>query len=133
MGYKIMVNPSSVIYHEGAKTLSYQSTKKTYLNHRNSLITFLSNHNMILILVLLIPRIIMHFISTMVDFLCLRPNHAFAQIKALKSAIFNLPHIIKKRNLNKEIQVKGYHIHGMLKGSIVVNYFLLSKKKYSQY
>ena len=133
MGYKIMANPSSTIYHEGAQTLSYESSKKTYLNHRNSLITFFSNHNIILILVLFIPRIIMHFTSTIADLLSLKINHAFAQIKAIYSVIFNIPHIIKKRHLNQKIKKRNYHLYGVFKGSIVINYFLLNKKKYSQY
>ena len=133
MGYKIMVNPSSTIYHEGAQTLSYESSKKTYLNHRNSLITFFSNHNIIVILILFIPRIIMHFISTVVDLLSLKTPHAFAQIKALGSVIFNIPHIIKKRQLNQKIKKENYQLHGIFKGSVVLNYFLLKKKKYSQY
>ena len=133
MGYKIMVNPKSVIYHEGGKTLSYQSSKKTYLNHRNSLMTFFSNHNIILILILFIPRILMHFTSTVVDLLLLKPNHAFAQIRAIQSILFNIPHIIRKRQLNKRIKNKKYFLNGIFKGSIVINYFLLNKKKYSQY
>ena len=133
MGYKVMVNPSSVIYHEGAQTLSYESSKKTYLNHRNSLITFFSNHNIILILILFIPRIIMHFTSTVADLLSLKINHAFAQIKAINSVILNIPHIVKKRKLNLKIKKDNYHLYGMFKGSVVINYFLLNKKKYSQY
>ena len=133
MGYKIIANPSSTIYHEGGKTLSYESSKKTYLNHRNSLITFFSNHNAILILALFIPRIIMHFTSTIVDLLSLKINHAFAQIKAIYSVIFSIPHILKKRQLNRKIKKGNYHLYGIFKGSIVINYFLLNKKKYSQY
>ena len=42
-GYKVMAVNSSVVYHLGGGTLPYESSKKVYLNFRNSLITFLKN------------------------------------------------------------------------------------------
>ena len=43
-GYDIYVEPKSVVYHKGGQTLPYGSYKKIYLNHRNSMILFLTNH-----------------------------------------------------------------------------------------
>jgi GT2 family glycosyltransferase len=47
MGYKIMVEPSSVVYHLGGGTLGYMSPFKTRLNFRNSLYLLQKNvqHN----------------------------------------------------------------------------------------
>ena len=42
-GYECWVQPNSIIYHSGAKTLSYNSSFKVYLNHRNSMVLLLSN------------------------------------------------------------------------------------------
>ena len=42
-GYDVYVEPKSIIYHKGAQTLKYGTFKKTYLNHRNSMILFLTN------------------------------------------------------------------------------------------
>lgn len=44
-GYKVMAYPESTVYHVGGGTLQYQSPKKTYLNHRNSLTTLLKNES----------------------------------------------------------------------------------------
>ncbi|MEM8893088.1 MAG: glycosyltransferase family 2 protein [Bacteroidota bacterium] len=35
-GYRIMSNPSSIVYHVGGETLSKENPRKTYLNFRNS-------------------------------------------------------------------------------------------------
>jgi GT2 family glycosyltransferase len=43
-GYKFIVEPSSIIYHVGGGTLSYNSPKKLYLNFRNSLFMLVKNH-----------------------------------------------------------------------------------------
>ena len=42
-GYSIQTVPKSVVYHVGGGTLAYQSTRKTYLNFRNALVTQLKN------------------------------------------------------------------------------------------
>ena len=128
MGYHVMVSPKSVIYHEGGKTLSYKSSKKTYLNHRNNLIIFLSNHKLSILLALLIPRIFLHLTSTLVDFLSLKFNHALAQLLALFWIILNPIYIIKKRKKNKHLQIQSYDLNGMVKKSIVFNYFILQKR-----
>jgi len=133
MGYQIMVSPKSVIYHEGAKTLSYQSSKKTYLNHRNNLIIFFSNHKLFLLSVLFIPRILLHLTSTIIDLIFLKFNHSFAQVRALFWIILNPIYIIKKRKKNKKLQIKEYQLKGMIKKSIVFNYFILQKRFFTDY
>lgn len=42
-GYKIMVEPASVVYHVGGGTLNYNTPRKTYLNFRNTLTTSFKN------------------------------------------------------------------------------------------
>ena len=128
MGYKVIVCPKSVIYHEGGKTLSYQSSKKTYLNHRNNLILFFSNHKLSVVLILFIPRILLHLTSILVDFLSLKFNHSLAQIIALFWVILNPIYIIQKRKKNNLLKIKSYVLNGMIKKSIVFNYFILQKK-----
>ena len=133
LGYKVLANPESTIYHKGGGTLAYNSTKKTFLNHRNSLIIFFSNHNLNKLLLLSIPRLLLHFISILFDLLSFKPLHSIAQLKSLSWIIINIPYIIKKRAFNKHIQKKSYELIGMYKLSIVFNYFLLNRKKISDY
>ena len=133
MGYKIAICPKSIIYHEGGKTLSYQSSKKTYLNHRNNLIIFLSNHKILIVLALLIPRFILHLVSTLVDLISFKFSHFFAQIKAFLWVLLNPIYIIKKRAHNNTLKKKNYSLNGMVKKSIVFNYFILGKKHFNKY
>ncbi|MCL2290006.1 MAG: glycosyltransferase family 2 protein [Bacteroidetes bacterium] len=43
LGYKVMVEPKSVVYHVGGGTLPKNSARKTYLNFRNNMFLLLKN------------------------------------------------------------------------------------------
>jgi len=43
LGYKVMVEPKSVVYHVGGGTLPKNSAQKTYLNFRNNMFLLLKN------------------------------------------------------------------------------------------
>jgi len=128
MGFKIIINPKSIVYHQGGGTLSYQSHKKTYLNHRNSLIIFLSNHKTHILFLLLIPRIILQLGSIFLDLLSIKIGHTIAQLRALLWIPFNIFYIIQKRFKNKSIQIDNYKLQGMYCRSIAIDYFLFNKK-----
>lgn len=133
-GYSIYIEPKSIIYHLGGGTLSYQSSYKTYLNHRNSLILLLSNYNMLNTIKFLIPRLFMELISIAKDMLTFRFLHSLAQIKAIIWILIH-PHII----LNKRIKIGEVRKLSdddllnniILSKSIVYQYFINNKKKYS--
>ena len=133
MGYKIVVCTKSVIYHEGGRTLSYESSLKTYFNHRNSMIIFLSNHNLFTVLLLFIPKIFLHLTSILYDFIFLRIKHSLYQIRALLWVLINIFYILRKRQLNKKISIKNYKLNGMFKISVVINYFIFNKRYFSNY
>ena len=54
-----MACPESIVYHVGGGTLQYQSPRKTYLNHRNSLTTLLKNEPVSKLLWLIPLRLIL--------------------------------------------------------------------------
>ena len=81
-GYKVWVEPSSVIYHHGGHTLSLMSPKKTYLNYRNSLILLLTNHPLSTSIKLFFPRMLMESISLVREIIFLRWNHGLSIIKS---------------------------------------------------
>ena len=93
----------------------------------------MSNHKINNLLLLCIPRLLLHFTSILFDLLSFKPSHSMAQLKSLFWIILNIPYIIKKRIFNKRIQKKPYKLIGMHKTSIVLNYFLLNKKKFTDY
>ena len=61
-GYRNLVEPKSTIYHDGG-TLSSRNFIKSYYNHRNSFILFLTNHNSAVMALLLIPKLTLELIS----------------------------------------------------------------------
>mgnify|MGYP001210956463 CR=1 FL=1 len=133
-GYEVWVEPLSCVYHIGGKTLSYKSPYKTFLNHRNSMIILLSNYSIVFSLILIIPRILLELVSIVKDFLFMRFNHSLAQIAAIIISIIRIDIIIKRRlhianfrTINdRELLKKIY------KGSIIFDYFLLRKKRFSK-
>jgi len=58
-GWRVFSAPSGVVHHLGGGTLNYQSWKKMYLNHRNSLTTLVKNSSRKNCLWLLVARFLM--------------------------------------------------------------------------
>jgi len=135
-GYECWVEPSAIIYHYGAKTLKYDSPKKTYLNHRNSLILLLTNYQLSLSLFLFPIRIFLELLSFIYDLFQLRFRHAYMHIKAFLYLLLNIKHLYKRRKLVSKIRKVSdkslFDQKIFLNESIVKKYFLLQKKKYSQ-
>ena len=135
-GHECWVEPRSVIYHHGAKTLNYQSPKKTYLNHRNSTILLLTNYKLSLSLFLFPIRLFLELLSFIYDLFQLRFKHAYMHLKALFYILFNIKHLWKRRQLISKIRKVSdkslFDQKIFLTESIVKKYFLLKQKKYSQ-
>ena len=132
-GYKNQVEPKSIIYHKGAQTLNYNSFMKVYLNHRNSMILFITNHNPIVMISLLIPKLLLEIISIIRYLFLGKIQSSFAQIYALLWILVHPIYLINR--FIKINQIKKYPLYSILKkmykGSIVFSYYLLGKKKYS--
>ena len=130
MGYEVWVEPRSVVYHKGAKTLPVSSSKKTYLNYRNSLILLLTNYPMGISFCLFFPRYIMECISLIKEILILKWGHALAIIK---SWVWILGHwdILKQRR--KFLKGKNISIPELIyPQSLVRKYFLNGDKHFIQ-
>ena len=93
LGYENWVIPQSIIFHKGAQTLSYDSPKKTYLNHRNSIILLLSNYKLSNSLFLLLPKLILEIISSFNDLFRLRIKHFLAHYIAILYVLFNISYL----------------------------------------
>jgi GT2 family glycosyltransferase len=127
LGYKIWVEPQSVVYHHGAITLPISSSLKTYLNYRNSLILLLTNYPLYIALKLFTPRFFMEFLSLIKEILFLRWNHALAIVKAWIWIFFHPSYLYRRR---KNLQ-KTHEIDNIYKNSIVVAYYVLAKKTFT--
>ena len=134
-GYDIYVEPQSIIYHKGGATLKHQSHKKTYLNHRNSLLLLLTNYSIGLSLYLLPLRLLLEFLSSLKDLFTFRFFHFISHYIAIISVFFNLRFIAKRRKLITSIRTKTdrdlFDKKIIFNRSIVNLYFLFNKRKYS--
>ena len=129
--YKCIVNPKSVVYHEGAKTLGYDSPYKTYLNHRNSMILLLSNYQFINVIKIFPLRIILEIISSIKDLFSLKIMHFFSHYLAIIS-LFNIFYLFRRRRIVRKIRVNDdsdlFDKKIIYSNSIVWSYFI--KRKY---
>jgi len=126
-GYRVMCYPKSVVYHYGGVTLQTGSPKKTYYNFRNNLIMLYKNlptHRLFPVFCMrffydIIAALRFLFDSGIRDF--------FAVFKAHLSFIKGFKKSVAKRRMlkNKPYCTKMY------KKDIILQYFFLKKKKYS--
>ena len=125
-----MVCPKSVVYHVGGHIISYGSPGKIYRNFRNSLITNLKNMSLGELLWKIPARISLDMVY---------------EVKALTSGNFTECIYIAKAHLHfliyfrkwwakrKEVQklFNTPNKYGVYKGSVVFQYFIMGKKKFS--
>ena len=133
LGYKNLVEPKSIVYHSGG-TLENRTFMKNYLNHRNSMILFLTNHNTLVMFFLLIPKLFLEIVSLIRYFFTGNFKAFLAQKASYVWILFHSAYIIKRiYNINKIKTCSLFSVlNRMYKPSIVVKYFVLGKKKYSE-
>ena len=132
-GYEIYSQPKSTIYHKGGQTLSYGSYKKIYLNHRNSMILFLTNNYKISIGQIL-KRIILEKLAFVFYVIKLNFKGAAAILHANVWLLFNINYL-RKRKKNVQKLINNYHpiSNVLMKNySIVKEYFWNRKNKFNQ-
>ena len=102
-GYKIMVEPKSVVYHVGGGTLNVGSPFKTHLNFRNNLYMMFKNLPLSSLFVIIPIRLVLDGIAA-ITFLGNKKgiSHLFAVIKAHFSFYFEIPKLIAKRRKIKQ-------------------------------
>ena len=132
-GYEVYIQPKSIIYHKGGQTLPYGSYKKIYLNHKNSIILFLTNNPKISILKLC-KRITLEKIAFLFYLIKLDLKGAVAILHANLWLLCNIKYLILRRRRNKQL-IKKYHPISeklMRPYSVVKKYFYDRKRKFSQ-
>ena len=132
-GYKVMVQPKSVVYHLGGGTLGYQSPRKTYLNFRNSLFNLIKNEKPSKLKWLIPLRLILDGLAGVLFFVKGQFAHVGSIFKAhfafyksyrlyqKKRAFYN--DLIEKNSISDQANVKG-----IFNGSIIWNFYILRKK-----
>jgi GT2 family glycosyltransferase len=108
-GHKIMVCPSSTVYHVGGGTLNKINPRKTFLNFRNSLLTLYKNLPKNERFVKIFIRLNLDAIAGLKFLLDGKPTHALAIIRShftFYSAIF--------QNKIKKTDVVNPNLNGMI-------------------
>ena len=103
-GYKIMVEPKSVVYHVGGGTLDAGSPFKTHLNYRNNLKMLFKNLPLPSLFFIIPIRLVLDGVATL-TFLTKAKGigHLFAVMKAHFAFYFEIPKLIaKRRKINQK-------------------------------
>jgi GT2 family glycosyltransferase len=131
IGYKVAVCPQSTVYHLGGGSLSYGNPVKIYLNFRNNLYLLFKNLPKGKLFPVLLARMILDGIAAL-QFLLTGQVKAFQKVFAAHNTFHsNFFRLIAKRK--KLLQNTQPVLHAeMYSGSIVWDFFILKKKKFSE-
>ncbi len=99
-GLKVMIDPSSTIYHKGAKTSQKLPTAFIqYHSFKNRLQTYLKNLSFSNLFKIFIPHLLICEISSVLYFFVGKPDYTLAIQKAIFWNLLNLGGILKKRQI----------------------------------
>ncbi len=126
-GYKVMVVPTSMVYHVGGGTLPKASPTKTYLNFRNSLWILVKNLPTRYLIRALVVRTALDKLAA---FRFLLSGHWRDCLAVFRAHVALYTHFRRLRRATKSIP---HDLPEMLhKRSIVVDYYLLGRRTYRQ-
>lgn len=131
MGYKVMYCPQSVVYHVGAGTLAKMNPRKTYYNFRNNLLLMCKNHAPEFFYLKFFLRGSLDGLAGIRFLFSGEIAHFFAIIRAhfgFYSLFFKM---MRKRKVIQK-SIKHYATSCVYRKSIVWEYFVKGKKKFSE-
>jgi GT2 family glycosyltransferase len=128
-GYKVYVQPASVVYHVGGGTLPKGNSKKTFLNFRNNLIMLAKNLPLASAIWKIPFRMGLDALSAWQNLFKGDTGYFMAVVKAHL-------HFFKWITFNKRQSIfpvkKGIKPAGLYNGSVVWQYFIKNKKSFSE-
>lgn len=132
-GYRLVYIPSSVVYHYGSGTMG-STSRKVFLHHRNGLILLLKNYTVAELFKYLPFRVFLDFVAFWYYLLDSKlPLNALAVLKAYVNLIYLIPVIITRRRYAAfKIYRTDSSNYPLYKRSIIKDYFIHKKKKFSQ-
>ncbi len=128
-GYKVYVQPASVVYHLGGGTLPKGNRQKDFLNFRNNLVMLAKNSSLTAALWKIPCRVVLDVIAAYKELFAGNRDCYFAIAKA--HFYFIKWVIIDKKQSVFPISKKG-KVNGWYNGSIVWQYFIKRKTKFSE-
>jgi len=130
-GYKIMVEPKSIVFHIGGGTLHKSNRQKTYLNFRNNLELIYKNIEDKYLLRSLLRRMVLDGIAAFKFLISSGFSHFVAIIRAHFHFYRLIPTIREKRRQLKLVE-RNRNTTGVYMGSIVTDYFVRRKRVFSE-
>lgn len=126
-GYKIFVQPASIVYHVGGGTLPKSSNRKTFLNFRNNLVMLYKNLPRSSKIWIIPSRIFLDVIAAYKGLL----SGDAGYFRAVASAHFHFAKwMVMGRRNSAAANNKSQHLEGVYKGSIVWDYFVQKKRTF---
>jgi GT2 family glycosyltransferase len=128
-GYKVYVQPASVVYHVGGGTLPMGSNKKVFLNFRNNLI-MLSKNLPVGTAIWKIPcRIVLDIVAACKALL---EGKSGVFISIFKAHVLFVKWYLTDRNKSIFVTERKGAIYGWYCGSVVYQYFIKGERTFSQ-
>lgn len=134
-GYKVMICGDSTVYHLGGGTLDYGNPRKTFLNFRNNLNTLLKNEKKRSLIWKFPLRLLLDGVAGIKFLVAGNGASTLSILKSHFSVYGNLAHTIRKRaiynRLINENKINLESTSGRYSGSILVDYYIRGRKKFS--
>jgi GT2 family glycosyltransferase len=130
-GYKVMVCPQAEVFHVGGHIISYGSPPKIFRNYKNGMIMLLKNLPASEVWWKIPARFFLDGIAGFRALLQGNPKETFAIIKAHWQFFGSFGHWHKKRKVAKK-DVQNPNRTGWYPRSVVVDYFIRGRKKFSE-
>ena len=128
-GFRVVCNPKSVIYHKGAASSAGNQMKKRYWEHKNSLLLLAKNYPISKLIYILPIRIFLEYVSLVYYLFNMQFSYALSVVLSQISLLRITPSIIFKNNISDK-QIVNRDL--ILNKSIVLDYFIFNKNKFSQ-
>lgn len=122
-GWRIVVEPKSVVYHLGGGTLP-ASSRKIFLNHRNNLAMLFKCASPMQRAVVAVVRPATDMLEALVNLVTLHPQHAWAIVRAWGEFIAWHGALSRKR----KAVVRTKKVDNIYRNSIVLRYILGGRK-----
>ncbi len=134
-GFRIVVQPASVVYHLGGGTLAYNTPRKTWLNFRNSLFTIIKNESAGRLAWLLPLRLVMDGLAAMLFLSQGKWAHILTILHAHFSVYISWFSLIRRRR-DAAQRIEQHRIRpeankeGRFRGSVVWQYYAKSVHRF---
>jgi GT2 family glycosyltransferase len=129
-GYRVCVEPSSVVYHLGGGSLEPMNPRKTYFNYRNNLVMLIRNLPDAGFAWTLWMRLILDGVSAIPLALKGKWRHILAILRAHGYVYSKKRKLFAKRDKEKELRLNPGNPATLWPYSLIKAYFVQGKKRY---